>query len=321
MVTPFVGAQKYLVLASEDVWGRNPDVSSGTGSGTQAYVHVPVLDYNVKLAMERRQANPFLGILQRKHSTPIRGMPTGTLTCALHGYHPGSINVSLAQYLCDWAFSNPESTEPPSKTAQWYEATLADKEHVGLRVNQATLSGDSASGVIQIQLDLMGKDENGNGTFTAESLPNDRDKIVDFEFADATFQLAGATVQLDSFSLTLQRNLQSQYLNNRRPAWLLATGYTWTFQANLLKLNDTYDGYRRQNTAAEFTGQLVLKGLHNGTGASGTYSQVQFDFDRLSFQESDDQGGHDDIILQQINTVGLKPDTANNGLRTTWSLS
>ena len=67
MVSPNVGAKRYLVMGTESSWGTLP--------GTPYYVHVPVDDYTVKFAPVNRQNNPFSGLLQRKHSRNIKGMP------------------------------------------------------------------------------------------------------------------------------------------------------------------------------------------------------------------------------------------------------
>lgn len=316
-MTYILGAKKFVVLASEDIWGSNPNDSSGSGSAGQQWVHIPVTTYDVRFRPENRQANPFTGIFQRKHSRNFRGMPSGALTCPLYGWIQPGVGASMAEYLMSWAFGNHEDSELPSKTAQWYEAGAADKEHNGLRVNGATLSGSEDSSVIELSLDLMGKTESTD--FTAQSLLDDRNKLVDFEFSDASFSLGGSSILLESFSVSIQNGLITRYLNSFTPSLLLKTTRVITVQMTPIKESDTYDAYRRSSTSTELAGQITLKGLHNGTGSSGNYSQVVIDFDRLGFVDADETGGRDELASQPLNFIALKPDTSNNEMRMTWS--
>ena len=323
MGNEILGSKSYLALISETTWGTNPDSASGAGSGTGggavSAVHVPVDEYSVRFRPENRQANPFLGIYQRKHSKNFRGMLQGSLRCPLYGASQGGVmgGKSLAEWLMDWAFESHESNDLPSKTAYWHEGPgTANQEHNGLRVNQATLQGSDDSGIIEISLDLMGQREDALASNVA--LPNDRDKIVEFEFQDAAFQLAGSAVTLKSFNLQLTRGLQAHYLNSYHPSFLFPGDYAMTLQMVLAKNANTYDAIRRAETTDERTGRITLRGLHNGTMA-GTYAQVTIDFDRLHTMDVDDDRARQNLNFQTLNFVVLKPDTANNGFRTTWT--
>ena len=313
-----LGAKNYLTLASEDQWGRNPAAASGTFSGTQELIHLPVDEYSVRFRPENRQSDPFTGIYQRKHNKNFRGFPQGTLRCPLYGFHDPNVGVSLAQYLMDWAFENHEATDLPSKTAQWAEGPgTADKEHNGLRVNSATISGSESSGFLEFSADLMGKTEVSPSE--TQSLPDDRNKLVDFEFFDVVCSLGGTAVNIDSFSLQVQHSLSTRYLNSYTPTLLFKTQRVVTLEITLVKDADTYDGYRRATSSTEFAGQLILKGLHNGTGPAGTYSQVTIDFDRLGFVDADDNQAREELTMQPVRMIALKPDTSNNEMRTAWT--
>jgi hypothetical protein len=88
----------------------------------------------------------------------------------------------------------------------------------------------------------------------------------------------------------------------------------------LVKNSDTYDAFRRAATATEFTGQIAIKGLHNGTGGVGTNWTVgTLTLPRLALLDVDDQGGKEDISTQTLNMVVLKPDTASNDLSIAWT--
>lgn len=318
MANEIHGPKSYLMLVSETTWGSNPEgiSGSGSGSGSSGFIHVPVDTYDVRFRPEARQPNPFLGIHQQKRSKIFRGMPSGTLATKLYGAAAYS-GTSLAQYLMDWAFGSPEDPEPPSKTAYWAEGPdIANSEHNGLRVNQATLSGSADSGVIELSLDLMGKTEDALDEML--SPPADRDKIVDFEYQDASFQLASSAIKLRSFQVQLTRNLEAHYLDEFTPSHLFAGNYVMTVQMEPVKNSTTYDVIRRSSSQDERTGRITLKGLHNGTLADN-FAQVQIDFDRLAFVDADDDRNRDNLNFQTLNFQVLKPDSSNNGFRTTWS--
>lgn len=319
--TNVVGSKSYLYLVSEDIWGVNPFDASGSGTGSQQAVHIPVTSYGVKFNPENRQANPYLGIFDRKHNINFRGMPGGTLVSPMYGYYPDGLSKSIAQYLMEWAFDSPTECELPSKTAYWAEGpSIADKEHNGLRVNSATLTGSDDSGMLELSLDLMGRYDSNPSTGLS-AVPNDREKLVDMEYHRTTMSLGGVAITPKSFTLARQHNLQVHYLNSFEPTLLVKTQMKTTLQVTVPKNSNTYDAYRRLSTATEMTGQIVGKGLHNGTGASGTLTTMQIDFARLSFINVEDQGGKDDVLFQNLNFEVLKPDTSTQQIVFTWGVA
>jgi len=314
MPNEILGTKKYLVLADESTWGTTP--------GEPVYVHLPVTEYNVRFRPQNRQANPYIGLYQRKHSKNFRGQPTGQLNTPLYGWVDAGIEMSLAEYLLSWAFEGHEDTDLPSKLAEWAEGpNVANKRHNGLRVNSATLSGSDDSGVIELSLELQGKSEAGQNVVTAaQTLPADRNRILEMEFADCTFKLGGSTVGVKSFQLQIQHGLKAEYLNSYTPSLLVKTQRVLTLSLVLVKNSDTYDTCRRAVTSTEMTGQIVLKGLHNGTGTAETnWTVATLDFGRLALVDVDEQGGKEDLATQPLNFAVLKPETTDNDLEITWT--
>lgn len=311
MANEILGAKKFLVLYNEATWSTKP--------GSPTYVHVPVTEYNVRFKPQNRQANPYIGLFERKHSKNFRGMPSGNLNCALYGWQHSGISQSLMQYLLDWAFGDHESQAPASKGAQWAEGpNVANKEHNGLRINGATLQGTDESGVVELSLDLQGATESALGS--AQSLPNNRNKILDCEFKDVTASIGGSPVAIKQFQVQVQNGLKVEYLNSFTPSLLLKSQRVVTVQMTLVKNADTYDAYRRASTATEVALQLVIKGLHNGTGTVATdYTVATLDFARASIVDVDEQGGKEDIATQPINFVALKPDSSSHDLEIAYS--
>lgn len=320
MVSPNVGAKRYLVMGTESSWGTLP--------GTPYYVHVPVDDYTVKLAPVNRQNNPFSGLLQRMHSRNIKGMPAGNIPVMLYGFHPtnltganGNPNQSLAEWLMTWAFANHETLDLPSKFAEWYRGpNVANCRHLGLRVDQVTLAGSEDS-PITMQIGVQGKTEVGDSVVTsAQALVDDRDRLVEFLFENSVLELNGSEIPIGGFSRQLQRGLKAKYYNSTAPQVLRATQYVETLSITKPKDDDAWaDVIRSLDPEDAHTATLTLKGLHMGTGGSGDYAQAEIVWPLMSLVTHEMQGGRDDLEDDVLNFVCLKPDTSSNTHTTTWS--
>lgn len=295
------GIKSYLVLGDESVWGTTP--------GTPSFVHLPVMSYSVKMNRDRRNSQVFVGLMQRKHGRSFRGMPAGALQTNLYGYKPGGASTSIMQYLIDWACSQPETIEKLSKFADWAEGPdVSNVRHNGLRVNGWTVEGSADSGTVTINLDLMGKTE--SALATAQALPNDRELCVEMEFSDCTFELGGSSIDLRSFRWQGQNNLAATYLNGTSPSVLAAGELVESLNFQILKADDTYSAYNRAFAEQEMTGQIVLKGAHNGTG-TGTYTVLTIDFNRLAFVAPEDTRALNALMEQGLQFDVLKPDSAS----------
>lgn len=305
-----LGAKSHLFLSDETVWGTQDDPPD--------YVHIPSVAYNVRFRPESRNAQPAIGLRQRKHGQYVRGMPSGTLQTALYGQVKTPPGHSLAQYLLDWAFANPESLELPSKSAEWAEGpNEANKLHTGLRVNSATLSGDD-SGQVGLSLELMGQAE--ADVVTAQTIPTDHELLQEFLFHNATLTLAGSSVGMQSFQWQANNALEVNYLNSFNPSLITAGDRVDTLQCTLVKDGDTYDVYRRTQAATEVTAVLVLKGLHNGTGGVGTnYTVVTITFNRLRFVDFEDQWAMNQLTKIPLQFDVLKPDSGSNAVTIAYS--
>lgn len=301
-----------LALSSETVWGETDAVP--------VWVHMPVMDYGVRFRPERRNAQPVIGLRQRKHGKNVKGMISGPLQASLYGQVDSGATISKAQYLLDWAFLNPENILTlPSKSAQWLEGPgVADKDHKGLRVNSATLSGSDQSGIIEVSLDLMGQSE--AALASSESIPTDHEKLQEFEFCESTFTLAGAGVNLAAFQWQASNNLEVNYLGSFNPSLITAGPRVDTLQLTLVKNSATYDGYRRAAAMNEFTAVLKLRGLHNGTGTVATdYTVVTITFNRLQLADFEDQRSFETLTKSPLQLDVLKPDDANPAVSIVWS--
>lgn len=302
--------KSYLALAAETTWGTTP--------GTPSYIHVPVTTYSVKMKRDRRKSRPFIGLLQAKHGKSFRGMPAGQLVTGCYGYKPGGFATSIMQALIDWACSEPETVDKISKLAEWAEGPdVSNVRHNGLRVNSWTIEGSADSGTVTISLDLMGKSE--SALATAQTIPTDRELCVEMEFSDCTFALGGVAQDLRSFSWQGQNALAATYLNATSPSHLAAGDLNETLNFTIMKADDTYAAYNRAFTEVEMTGQIVLKGLHNGTGTGGTdYTVLTIDFNRLSFIEPANNSNNA-LIEEGLTFDVLKPDSSSAAKTLTYS--
>ncbi len=333
MANEILVAKSYLMLITESSWGTKPS--------TPDRIYTPVESYDVRLNVDSRQAKPHLGIFQRKHMRRFKGMPSGTLVANMYAFEPtptsgatgSDIGESLAEYLMNWSMCDEaatihEASALPSKTAEWAEGPdTANKEHNGLRVNQATLSGSADSGVLQLSLDLMGKTE--VALATADALPADVEELSEMEFANVIFKLddgaggALSAIELESFEIQVQHALLVRYNNSRSPSLILKTDRMVTFSVTIDKNADTYDVVMRNlDPSAEkiYVGELTIQGVNAGTGAAA-WTKGIITFNAMEFQDNPEQGGRDDILQEQLSFICLKPDSSSLDMAIVWSTS
>jgi hypothetical protein len=316
--TTLLNSKKYLALVNESEWNVFP--------GSPTYYHLPVDSYGVLFQPKSREGKRMVGLLQPKHlRSGVSGNVAGTLVCGLHGYKPTGVPTgkSLAQLMLEWGCADHESQTPPSKSAEWYEGpNVSNKRHTGLRVNQSTLVGNDDSGVFQLSLDLMGAREFGDSVVTsAQTLPNDREKLVDFEFPDHVFNLGGSAQRIGSISWQVQTGLQMKLVGGRYPYFIKKTFHREILTIGPVKEDDTWDDFRREVEAmVETDADLTIKGFHNGTGDVDTdYAQCVIDWPRLGLLSVSEEGGAEDIAMQPLSFLALKPDDSTNCSSMTWS--
>lgn len=305
------GVKSHLVLATETTWGTTP--------GSPSYFHLPVTAYGVKMNRDRRNSSTFVGLRQQKHGRSFRGMPAGSLSAMWYGYKPGGAATSLAEHLTTWAFGNPESIDQQSELIEWAEGpNVSNVRHNGMRVNSGSIEGSADAGGITFSLELMGKSE--EAVATAQTLPTDRELCVEADFADCTFELGGSSIDLRSFKYGISNNLAPTYLNGTSPSILAAGKRTETLTLVAMKTDDTWTALARAFAENHTTAQIVIKGLHNGTGtALTTYTVCTIDFNLLAFINPDDTRDISKLIEQGLNFECLKPDSASNAVTFTWS--
>lgn len=304
--------KSYANFYNESTWATKP--------GSPSYVFCPVLNYGVQLRRESRNAATFTGLRQRKHGQHFRDTLSGGVTVPLYGWRPSGLSGSLAEYFLTWAFNTaaPEGVMLASKGCEWAEGPdVANQRHHGLRVNSATLSGSADSGFIQLALDLIGK--NDEAVTTAQSLPNDMEKCVEFEWADSTFTLGGSSVELRSFQLQIQNGLKGEFVGGRTISLLPASQRVVTLQLEFAKNASTWDVYRRTAADTETNAELVLKGLHNGTGATGDYAVGTITLSRIRYAMHEDQRGRDGISFLPLQFDVLKPDSSSTDVAIAWT--
>ena len=307
-ITTLIGQERFLRICDESTWGTLP--------GTPTWYDVPVTDYTVRFKPKRRNGQARTGAYERRFATNPTGYPAGNIVTPLYGWKPTGLSTSLAQYLLEWGFLDQAVKFPRSKAAQWqYLNHEDDKQHLGLRVNTITLTGSDAG--IVLTLELAG--QSASQITGSASPPTTRNKVVEFLFEDSTFSLGGTAINASSFTWSCQRNLDVIFENSHTPISMPKTGWTETFSLTPVKKDSTYDALRDALGMAEMAGQMVLKGLHNGTGTGGTnYTVVTVAFARLSLIDSDESGGVS-AVMNPLTFDVLKPDTSATGSVMTWT--
>jgi hypothetical protein len=314
----FLGVTRNLAFYDESTFGVKP--------GSPTYFHVPADEYNCKWKPVNRQARSLVGLKTHKHNQNYKGVVQGSLTTRLYGWYPPSLGASLANYLLTWAYAEQTNILLPSKGIEVGEGpNVSNKRHHGMRVNSATLSGSDDTGFIALGLDLMGQFEEGQSVVTsAQSLPNNRNKLVDFEYcgnpnnADSTndtlFYLdqgSGNTqIYPKSFSLKIDNALKPEYLGSGVASTIPSTDCNMTLELVVPKQSDVWDAFNRALIMEEFVSNFVFQGLHNGSGSGGTaWNQVSIAMPRLSFMGATDSYGMD-LQFGTLKFVVLKPDTS-----------
>jgi hypothetical protein len=306
------GAKSYAHMVDEATWATLPN--------TPEYYFVPLDTNGLIQQQEFEQATPFAGLLQAVHKQLIYAQVAGQIGMGLFGWYPSGRDESLAETMLKWAFEDQEDSTPRSKWCEWAEGpNVSNGASSGLCCNSATLTGSAESGSIGLSMDMLGKVE--TAVVTAQTLPDDMEKLLRFLFRDAVLELdLGLTgtytaASFMGFTWTVGRNLAPVKENSVSPTEISANGqFTETFQFTLRKTAATYDTIRRNLTAEkEFAARLTLKGLHNGTGDAETnYNKVVITFPRLSFttqEKPGDKGRLSDVVTATV----LKPQTSANG--------
>lgn len=320
-MTVIVGPKSYLYCGKEAVaWGTN----------AASKFLLPVYDYGVQFEVDSpRQPTPYLGLYQRKISRRSRGMPKGSLVAPLSGVIPTGGSVSIAEFLMDWGMIDKSGTAPELRdltacTCDWAEGPDdANARHLGMRVNQATLEGSESNQILQVTLDLMGKDE--EALVSATAIPDDMHGLPDMDFSDLIFKIDDGTgeyspevITIDSFSLSVANNLMVRYNNSDRPSLLMKMDREVLLTVTLDKEDDTYDVMRRAVGGADqeidFVVQLKLVG-YNGTNF--TIGQLDIPMARLITKT--DSRSRDAIFQEPLEFICLKPDTAENDMKIAWS--
>lgn len=305
---PVISTEKsYAVLIDESTWATMP--------GSPVRVHVPVTSNGVKFVPKRRNAQQRTGLFQRKYGRNISGHPSGSIAVPLYGWIPTGLTTSLAQWLMEWGFLDHEEKFPRSKILEWAEGPdTANSRHLGLRVNSATLAGSADNG-ISLTLELVG--QSTVNFATADALPADRNKLVEFLFEDITFTLDAVATPIGSFQWQVQRGLQPNYWNSRSPLSLPKSQWVETFSVTPPKQGHSWEDLVRDLEMQEVAAQLDLKGLHNGTGATGDFTTLSVAFPRLSLINSDEQESNG-IYAEPLTFDVLKPDTTDLSSTMTW---
>lgn len=306
---PVISTEKsYAVLIDESTWATMP--------GSPVRVHVPVTSCGVKFTPKRRNSQQRVGLFQRKYGRNLSGHPTGSIVTPLYGWIPTGLTTSLAQWLLEWGALDQEVTFPRSKILEWAEGpNTANSRHLGLRVNSMTLAGSADNG-ISLTLDLMG--QSTINFATADALPDDRNKLVEFLFEDAALTLNSVATPFSAFQWQIQRGLQPQYFDSRTPQALPKTQWIETFSVTPPKQGHAWEDLVRDLDMQEVPAQLVLKGLHNGTGGTGDFTVLTLDLPRLSLINADEQESNG-IYNEPLTFDVLKPDTADLSSAMTWT--
>ena len=314
---PLFGDKSYLHLASETTFATLP--------GSPAYVFHPVTSYALADQPEMRQAMPFTGLAEEFDNQIVHEHVAGQIAMPLYGWRNDGETTSLAEYIMEWCFNDLETLcGLPSKVIEWAEGPdVCNKRTLGSTVNGATLSGgDDGGAAISLSLDILGASE--AAVTTAQEIPAGLESLSEFLFSRSTFSIGanvGALVAqpIRSFQWQQNRSLTPVFNGAYNPRYFRPAKPTHTFGIAIEKADGTWDAIRRATTPNSYYGRLVLKGLHNGTGATGNYAVVTIDFPKLSFRGAGENYVRSGVLMQNLNFVPIKPNTTDASYTVTWS--
>lgn len=297
------------------------ETTYGTKPGSPTRVLVPLEDYGVAVQQRRGQSRPRIGLRVGKHSHNTGHMLSGQISGKLTGYHPSGLSKSIAQYLMEFAFPDPDADLDSFGVESAQGPDVANQQHNGLVFGSFTLSGSEDDDSISFTADLMGKSE--EALATAAAIPNDLEKLSQFDFSGSQLVIDGASTPTEFRGLQLQNQLNTtlKYNANRTPSVVCRGEQVITFSYDIYKDDDVYHAIKRASSAGTDTYQdiaLTLFGRHNGS-STNTYTQLDIDMPYCHVLDVVDR-----IDVPTVSTISLqvlKPDSASEAIALTWSTS
>lgn len=311
MANEFVGAQQFCHIYAETTFNVKP--------GSPVYIPCPVPTFDVGFRPETRLPRPFHGFFQSKGQRRPFGQVAGALGGPLLGYHVST--KSIAQWLTEWAFNNPESSDLLSKGIQWQQGpNIADEEYHGVVINTFSITGSEESGVVEFSADTLGcrKTE----LDTPQSVPTNTYDLTDFEFADCEFSIDTVDVP-DLSAFTLNQNNAPKFKRGlSRTPTLIKRGTNQTgFQFVIPKNGNTYTMINEDlGEEVDFALELVIRALHKGSGASDDWTVGTLTIPKARFTLAADQGGLEDIKMVAVDCNLMKPESSSHALSWAWTL-
>jgi hypothetical protein len=298
--------QKHLHLVPESAWGEYP--------ASPTPIYLPYARYDVRPRPRIVQASGALGLRQRRHQQLFQARLAGELVAPLFSYH--AEGGSIAELLIAWLFSAPASAELLSFAIDVAEPGIEGKRHLGLRPAAGSIIGAADAGAIHIALQLEGKEE--VAPIAPPAIPSSTPRPIAMLFKDCEFTLDGVPTPLARFEIRIENQLRPHHNNSFWPSVLAAGRRELALRLRAQKTDAAFDAMRR-GSASEPAAQLVLKGTHDSTGPPGTsQTRVTFDFPRLAFADVAETGGRDELAVNEIELVPLKPTGAANDVTITF---
>jgi len=308
MSSEILGPNSHVFVYAESAWGTKP--------GTPVYVYLPVDSFGLKTQGQTRYNDPYTGGRFQKHAQAYNMAPSGQMGGKFHGYEDAGISESIAQMITDLAYGALADNESASIGVEWAQGPdTANKQFNGMRMDQLTIQGSAQSGVVEWNASFVGKNE--VTLATAQTVPNDLEKLVDFQFCDMTLSIDSSAIKIASFQLQRSLNQKPKWLNSRTPNCIKVGKIVDTITFQFLKNANTYDTIQRAmasaGTMSEKDLDVVLLGNHNGTGTN-TNTRLTIDIPRACITDIDDKLSADDVFEQGLTFAILKPDSSTSAV-------
>lgn len=312
MANEILGSLSSVTCHVEGTWGTRP--------GSPAYFYLPVENFGIKTNNQLRSNQPYMGGRFVKHRQAFNGYPSGSIGGPLCGWYDSDLSTSLAEEIFKMAYAAVSGNESRSWGIDWAQGPdTANKSFRGMRCDQFTVTGSAQSGRVEWSMNMVGKDE--ATLSTAQSVPNDLEKLLDFAFPDMTLSIESSAIKISQFTLTRSLNQKVKFLNGYAPNCIKVGNIVDTLTVQFLKNASTYDAVVRAmasaGTMSTYDVDIVLLGNHNGTGTN-TNTRLALDLPRCSLDDANDVISPDDVFEQGLTFQVLKPDSSTAAVTATW---
>lgn len=307
-------------MAVQSGWERHLWVGKESTYGTAVTpaIWIPFKSHDVRTNKEHYQGQTFAGVRQqRAPMQPSKISYAGNIVADLFGTHISS--KSIAEWLLEWATSGDASNTQDSFTIETHEPNSAAKRWAGCRLDGFTLGG-SANNPIELTIPIQAKTQTDG--ITAPTLVATTAHPDAAMFHNSTLSVATVAQSVLMWQLSCVNGLTTHWVNAILPNSSTQNQRVFTLEFEIFKDSNAYETLMANtSTEASVVGAIVINVSHLGTGASDNNTTITIAIDRMQFVDETPGHPRDGRATQRIKYQILKPNTTDNDIDITYSLT